>query len=69
MRYLSPALVLMGALILQAPAAYATPMTFVGNLSGANEVAPVVSPAGGFAGYRPLAVIPARSSAVILLQH
>ena len=24
---------------------------------------------GGFAGYRPLAVIPARSSAVILLQH
>jgi alpha-amylase len=31
-------------------------------------VAPVVSPAGGFAGYRPLAAIPPRSSAVIVLQ-
>jgi hypothetical protein len=49
MRYLSPALVLMGALLLQAPAAYATPMTFVGNLSGANEVPPVVSPGTGLA--------------------
>ena len=31
--------------------------------------APVVSPTGGFAGYRPLAAIPPRSSAVILLTH
>ena len=30
-------------------AAYATPLTFVGNLSGANEVPPVASPATGFA--------------------
>ena len=37
MRYVSPALVLMAALILQAPAVYATPMTFVANLSPANE--------------------------------
>ena len=37
-------------------------------LGSGSAVAPVVSPAGGFAGYRPLAVIPARSSAVILLQ-
>ena len=49
MRYLSPALVLMGALILQTPAAQATPMTFVGNLSGANEVPPVASPGTGLA--------------------
>jgi hypothetical protein len=49
MRYLSPALVLMGALMLQAPAAHAVPMTFVGNLSGANEVPPVVSPGTGLA--------------------
>ena len=49
MRYLSPALVLMGALILQAPAAHAVPMTFVGNLSGANEVPPVASPGTGLA--------------------
>jgi len=49
MRYLSPALVLMGALMLQAPAAHATPMTFVGNLSGANEVPPVNSPGTGLA--------------------
>jgi hypothetical protein len=47
MRYLSPALVLMGALMLQAPAAHAVPMTFVGNLSGANEVPPVASPGTG----------------------
>ena len=38
MRYVSPALLLMAALMLQAPAAYATPITFEGNLSGANEV-------------------------------
>src|ERR1700730_14160645 len=49
MRYLSPALVLMGALILQTPAAQATPMTFVGNLSGANEVPPIASPGTGLA--------------------
>jgi CHRD domain-containing protein/PEP-CTERM motif-containing protein len=49
MRYVSPALVLMGALILQAPAAHAIPMTFVGNLSGANEVPSVVSPGTGLA--------------------
>ena len=49
MRYLSPALVLMGALILQAPAAHAVPMTFVGNLSGANEVPPVASSGTGLA--------------------
>jgi hypothetical protein len=39
----------MGALMLQAPAAHATPMTFVGNLSGANEVPPVNSPGTGLA--------------------
>src|SRR6202022_2335344 len=47
MRYLSAALVLMGALALQAPPANAVPMTFVGNLSGANEVPPVVTPGTG----------------------
>ena len=45
MRYVPLALILTAALMLQAPAAHAMPMTFVGNLSGANEV-PVVSPAG-----------------------
>ncbi len=49
MRYLSPALVLLGALMLQAPPANAIPMTFVGNLSGANEVPPVVTQGTGFA--------------------
>src|SRR6266436_5328112 len=49
MRYLSPALVLMAALVLQTPAAHATPMTFVGNLSGANENPVVVTPGTGFA--------------------
>jgi hypothetical protein len=49
MRYLSPALVLMGALILQTPAAHATPMTFVGNLSALNEVPPNNSTATGLA--------------------
>src|ERR1700737_712587 len=49
MRYLSAALVLMGALALQAPPANAIPMTFVGNLSGANEVPPVVTPGTGLA--------------------
>ena len=49
MRYLSPGLVLMGALLLQASAAHATPITFTGNLSGANEVPAVVSPGTGLA--------------------
>jgi len=49
MRYISPALVLIGALMLQAPAAHAVPMTFVGNLSGANEVPPVASSGTGLA--------------------
>jgi len=37
MRYLSSALVLLGALMLQAPPANAIPMTFVANLNSANE--------------------------------
>ena len=49
MRYPSPALVLMGALMLQAPAAHAIPMTFVANLTQANEVPPTGSPATGLA--------------------
>jgi hypothetical protein len=49
MRYFSLALVLMGALMLQAPAANAMPMTFVGSLSGANEVPPIASPGTGLA--------------------
>jgi glycosidase len=41
----------------------------LGSGSGSGSgVAPVVSPAGGFAGYRPLTAIPPRSSAVIVLQ-
>ena len=49
MRYLSPALVLMAALMLPVPAAHAIPMTFVANLSQANEVPPTGSPATGLA--------------------
>jgi hypothetical protein len=49
MRYVSPALVMVAALMLQAPAAHATPMTFVGNLSGANEIPPVSTPGTGLA--------------------
>jgi CHRD domain/PEP-CTERM motif len=49
MRYLSPALVILGALMLQASPANAIPMTFVGNLSGANEVPTVPSPGTGVA--------------------
>ena len=45
MRYVSPALVLIGALMLQAPPTYAIPIVFQGTLSGANEVPPI-SPAG-----------------------
>jgi len=37
------------ALMLSAPTSYAIPLTFVGNLSGANEVAPVPSPGTGLA--------------------
>ena len=40
MRYVSPALLLIAALMLPAPAAHAVPMTFVANLSGANEIPP-----------------------------
>ena len=49
MRFLSPALGLVVAMALQSPAVNATPMTFVGNLSGANEVPPVATPATGTA--------------------
>lgn len=49
MRYIPSALVMMGAVILQAPAAKAIPITFVGNLSAANEVPPVASPGTGLA--------------------
>jgi hypothetical protein len=37
------------ALMLLVPAAYAIPVTFVGNLTGANEVPPVSSPGSGLA--------------------
>ena len=47
MKYLSPALVLMAALILHAQTAYAGSITFMGNLSGANEVPPTSSPGTG----------------------
>src|ERR1700730_6917017 len=47
MRHLSPALVLMAALMLQAPAAHAVPITFVANLSAANEVPPPVVVSSG----------------------
>jgi hypothetical protein len=51
MRYFSPALVMMAALMLSAPAATADPITFIANLSAANEVQtpPVVSPGTGLA--------------------
>ena len=46
-----PALIIMAALMLPAPAAHAIPMTFTADLSAANEVPPpvVVSPATGLA--------------------
>src|SRR5215813_5370159 len=47
MRYLSLGMGLAAALAVQASGATATPMTFVGNLSGANEVPVVVTPATG----------------------
>jgi CHRD domain-containing protein/PEP-CTERM motif-containing protein len=43
------ALAVATALTLPVPAAYAIPMTFVANLTGANEVPPVASPGTGFA--------------------
>ena len=49
MSYVSLALAAMATLVLQAPAAHATPITFSGNLSGANEVPPVVTPGTGVA--------------------
>ena len=45
-----PALVMtVAALMLPAPATHANPMTFIGNLSGANEVPPVASGGTGLA--------------------
>ena len=41
------ALIVITALLLSAPVAHATPMTFGGNLSGANEIPLVSSPATG----------------------
>jgi CHRD domain/PEP-CTERM motif len=49
MRFVSPALVLIAALTLQTPAAHATPITFVGHLSGLNEVPANNSPGTGLA--------------------
>lgn len=49
MSYASLALAAVAALVLQAPAAHAIPITFSGNLSGANEVPPVVTPGTGLA--------------------
>ena len=49
MRYLSFALFLMTGLVLQVPAVHAVPMTFVANLSGANEIPSNSSTATGFA--------------------
>jgi len=43
------ALAIATVLMLPVPAAYAIPMTFVGNLAGANEVPPVASPGTGLA--------------------
>jgi CHRD domain-containing protein len=45
----SPALVIMAALMLSAPAVHADPMTFIANLSGANETIPTGSPGTGLA--------------------
>ena len=49
MRYVSLALVLTAALTLPMPTAHAIPMTFVANLTQANEVPPTGSPATGLA--------------------
>jgi hypothetical protein len=47
MRYVASAFVLLAALVLRAPVANAVPTTFVGVLSGANEVPPNNSPGMG----------------------
>jgi hypothetical protein len=47
MKYVSPALVMIAALMLQAPAAHATPITFVANLTQGLEVPPTGSPGTG----------------------
>jgi CHRD domain/PEP-CTERM motif len=47
MRYVSSALALLAALVLQSPAAHAATLTFGGVLSGANEVPPNNSPGAG----------------------
>jgi CHRD domain len=49
MKYASPALVMAAALMLQAPAAHAIPITFVANLTQALEVPPTGSPGTGSA--------------------
>ena len=49
MRYLSPALVLIAALMLPSPAAHATPIVFDATLTGPNESPPQASPGTGFA--------------------
>src|SRR5690348_3228381 len=49
MRYVSTALLVIATLMLPAPASHAVPMTFVANLSGANEVPSNNSPATGVA--------------------
>ena len=49
MRCISLVLVLMAAVMLPVPATYATPITFVANLTGANEVPPTGSPGIGHA--------------------
>ena len=49
MRYVSLALFLTAALTLGVPTAHAIPMTFVANLTQANEVPPTGSPATGLA--------------------
>jgi CHRD domain/PEP-CTERM motif len=49
MRYVSTALVLLVALIFQAPSAHAIPMTFAAVLSGANEIPAVPSAGTGLA--------------------
>ena len=49
MRYVSLALVLTAVLTLAVPTAHAIPMTFVANLTQANEVPPTGSPATGLA--------------------
>src|SRR5436853_406337 len=49
MRYITPALLLISALVFQTSDASAIPMTFVANLSAANEIPPTASTATGFA--------------------